>query len=104
MLHDIECSFQVRRPQNITTGLETFRHIHDKKQRPRDNKRYFNQKEVLFKIKMITSSIKQYLYLCKLIYCYNCLRYTHSITITLTCMLYIVLDMETLFILLFIKR
>lgn len=37
--------YEVRRPKNITTGLGTFHHIHDKRQRPRDNKRFFNQKE-----------------------------------------------------------
>ncbi|XP_071099414.1 beta-1,4-galactosyltransferase 7-like [Haliotis cracherodii] len=34
----------VQRPQNITTGNRTFRHVHDRKRRPRDNKRYFDQR------------------------------------------------------------
>lgn len=38
--------FQIRRPKNITTGYKTFKHLHDRKRRPRDNKRYFNQSEV----------------------------------------------------------
>lgn len=33
----------VARPQHITTGRRTFRHIHNKKERPRDQKRYGNQ-------------------------------------------------------------
>ncbi|XP_053406846.1 beta-1,4-galactosyltransferase 7-like [Mercenaria mercenaria] len=42
--------YEVRRPKNITTGLGTFHHIHDKRQRPRDNKRYFDQKEKTSKL------------------------------------------------------
>lgn len=38
--------YHVRRPQNISKDDgPVFKHIHDKKVRPRDNKRYFNQKE-----------------------------------------------------------
>ncbi|KAL5020105.1 hypothetical protein ScPMuIL_002997 [Solemya velum] len=37
---------KVRRPQNITTGFQTFKHIHDKRKRPRDYKRFFNQTEL----------------------------------------------------------
>lgn len=37
--------YEIRRPKNVTTGLKTFKHIHDKRRRPRDNKRYFGQKE-----------------------------------------------------------
>lgn len=37
---------KISRPVNITTGYKTFRHIHDPKKRPRDNKRYFNQRKV----------------------------------------------------------
>ena len=37
---------QVTRPTGIKTGYKTFRHIHNKKTRPRDNKRYFNQTQV----------------------------------------------------------
>ncbi|KAL4232083.1 Beta-1 [Mactra antiquata] len=37
--------YEIRRPVNITSGYKTFKHIHDKKNRPRDNKRYFNQSE-----------------------------------------------------------
>ncbi|XP_064630880.1 beta-1,4-galactosyltransferase 7-like [Lineus longissimus] len=36
----------VTRPQNITTGYRTFRHIHDRQRRVRDMKQYFNQKEM----------------------------------------------------------
>ena len=35
----------VHYPQGITTGYNTFRHIHDKDRRPRDQKRFLNQKE-----------------------------------------------------------
>ena len=31
---------------NITTGYKTFRHVHDRKRRPRDQRRYFDQIEV----------------------------------------------------------
>lgn len=37
---------QVHYPQGITTGYKTFRHVHDKKKRPRDQKRYHNQWDV----------------------------------------------------------
>lgn len=42
--------YEVRRPKNVSTLLNTFRHIHDKKRRPRDNKRYFDQKEKTSKL------------------------------------------------------
>ena len=38
--------FQVYRPQNITTGNKTLLHIHDRKERKRDYKRYADQKQV----------------------------------------------------------
>ena len=37
---------QVQYPQGIKTGYKTFKHIHDKEKRPRDQKRYQNQWEV----------------------------------------------------------
>ena len=37
---------QVQYPQGIKTGYTTFRHIHDRDKRPRDQKRYHNQWEV----------------------------------------------------------
>lgn len=41
-----EAEIPVRRPspEVVNTGYNTFKHIHDKIRRPRDNKRYFNQK------------------------------------------------------------
>ncbi|XP_063434377.1 beta-1,4-galactosyltransferase 7-like [Mytilus trossulus] len=38
-----KAGLNVTRPQGITTGYKTFKHIHNKIKRPRDNKRYFNQ-------------------------------------------------------------
>ena len=40
---------QVQYPQGIKTGYKTFKHIHDKDKRPRDQKRYHNQWEVIAK-------------------------------------------------------
>lgn len=41
------CYFtQVQYPKGIKTGYSTFKHIHDKKKRPRDQKLYHNQREV----------------------------------------------------------
>lgn len=37
---------QVQYPQGIKTGHLTFAHIHDKDERPRDQNKYFNQKDV----------------------------------------------------------
>ena len=37
---------QIGRPGNLSTGLHTFRHIHDKRVGKRDSKRYFDQKRV----------------------------------------------------------
>lgn len=37
---------KVQYPQGITTGYNTFKHIHDRKERPRDMKRYGNQWQV----------------------------------------------------------
>lgn len=37
---------KVQYPRGITTGYNTFRHIHDRDKRPRDQKRIMNQKEV----------------------------------------------------------
>lgn len=47
-----KAGLKVRRPDNttITTGSATFRHIHDKHVRPRDNKRYFDQKQKTSKL------------------------------------------------------
>ena len=41
-----EQKLDIRRPDTsvVTTGKQTFRHIHDRVKRPRDNKRYYNQK------------------------------------------------------------
>ena len=41
-----ELKLDIRRPDTsvVTTGKQTFRHIHDRVKRPRDNKRYYNQK------------------------------------------------------------
>lgn len=41
-----ELKLAIKRPDTsvITTGNKTFRHIHDRLKRPRDNKRYDNQK------------------------------------------------------------
>lgn len=41
--------YQLLRPKGITTGYNTFKHIHDKVKRPRDYKRYGSQKQVQFK-------------------------------------------------------
>ena len=37
---------QVGKPVNITTGLLTFKHLHDEKRRKRDKSRYFDQYKV----------------------------------------------------------
>lgn len=39
-----KAGLKVSRPTGITTGNKTFRHIHDRRKRPRDKKRYFGQK------------------------------------------------------------
>ncbi|XP_062601148.1 beta-1,4-galactosyltransferase 7-like [Saccostrea cucullata] len=36
-------ALEIERPKGITTGNQTFRHIHNRKKRPRDNYRYFGQ-------------------------------------------------------------
>ncbi|XP_064600700.1 beta-1,4-galactosyltransferase 7-like [Liolophura sinensis] len=41
-----QAKLTVYRPEGITTGKKTFHHIHDRRKRSRDNKRYFNQKEI----------------------------------------------------------
>ncbi|KAL5471494.1 hypothetical protein EMCRGX_G029617 [Ephydatia muelleri] len=41
-----EAGLKIQYPRNITTGTNTFKHIHDKFARPRDQKKYFNQWEV----------------------------------------------------------
>lgn len=41
-----EAGMTVKYPKGITTGYNTFRHIHDRDKRPRDQKRLHNQKEV----------------------------------------------------------
>lgn len=42
-----DAGLKVQYPQNITTGTtNTFKHIHDKAARPRDQKKYFNQWEI----------------------------------------------------------
>ena len=41
-----EAELKVQYPRNITTGTNTFKHIHDKSARPRDQKKYFNQWEI----------------------------------------------------------
>ncbi|KAL8567965.1 hypothetical protein ACOMHN_029140 [Nucella lapillus] len=40
-----KANLQISRPGNLTTGYKSFRHIHDKRTRPRDNYRYFDQRE-----------------------------------------------------------
>lgn len=42
-----ESKIPIKRPDTtlITTGYQSFRHIHDRVKRPRDNRRYGNQKE-----------------------------------------------------------
>ncbi|ELT90432.1 hypothetical protein CAPTEDRAFT_75285, partial [Capitella teleta] len=35
---------QIKRPKDIYTGYDTFKHVHDHNRRPRDNRRYGNQK------------------------------------------------------------
>lgn len=47
-----KAGLRVRRPDNttITTGQNTFKHIHDKRLKPRDNKRYFDQKQKTSKL------------------------------------------------------
>lgn len=39
---------QISRPGNLTSGYKSFMHIHDKRKRPRDNYRFFDQREVNF--------------------------------------------------------
>lgn len=43
-------SFQVHRPSGITTGYETFQHLHDPAWRKRDQKRIAAQKQEQFKV------------------------------------------------------
>lgn len=40
-----KAGLSISRPGNLTTGFKSFKHIHDKRKRPRDNYRYFDQKE-----------------------------------------------------------
>ncbi|XP_070541113.1 beta-1,4-galactosyltransferase 7-like [Ptychodera flava] len=40
-----EAGFQISYPEGLTTGYNSFRHIHNSSKRERDKKRYFNQKE-----------------------------------------------------------
>lgn len=40
-----KANLQVHRPGNLTTGYKSFKHIHDKRKRPRDNYRFFDQRE-----------------------------------------------------------
>ncbi|XP_052227017.1 beta-1,4-galactosyltransferase 7-like isoform X2 [Dreissena polymorpha] len=37
-------AYEIRRPQNVSTGLNTFKHIHEKQRRPRDSSNFFDQK------------------------------------------------------------
>ncbi|XP_076811644.1 beta-1,4-galactosyltransferase 7-like [Clavelina lepadiformis] len=43
-----ENSLTLYRPTGLSTGYETFKHIHDKERRPRDYKRYGEQKKTQF--------------------------------------------------------
>lgn len=47
-----KAGLKVGRPDNatITTGLNTFKHVHDKRMKPRDNTRYFDQKQKTSKL------------------------------------------------------
>ncbi|KAK3094815.1 hypothetical protein FSP39_006563 [Pinctada imbricata] len=45
---------KIHRPKNITTGYKTFRHIHDKRKRPRDQARIFDQKIKTSKLDRVT--------------------------------------------------
>ncbi|XP_074642346.1 beta-1,4-galactosyltransferase 7-like [Tubulanus polymorphus] len=45
----MQAGLQVRRPEGITTGYETFYHIHDRHKRKRDFAKYENQKQVTSK-------------------------------------------------------
>ncbi|XP_029658246.1 beta-1,4-galactosyltransferase 7-like [Octopus sinensis] len=38
-----KAGLNISRPQNITTGYKTFKHLHDSKKRRRDTSRFFNQ-------------------------------------------------------------
>ncbi|KAL3864202.1 hypothetical protein ACJMK2_005907 [Sinanodonta woodiana] len=38
-----KAGLKVSQPKNITTGKQTFKHVHNTRNRPRDNKRYFEQ-------------------------------------------------------------
>ncbi|KAK0051287.1 beta-1 4-galactosyltransferase 7-like isoform X1 [Biomphalaria pfeifferi] len=40
-----KAKFTLQRPGNLTTGYQSFKHIHDRKKRPRDYNRFFDQKE-----------------------------------------------------------
>lgn len=42
----VEQGMKIHYPQGITTGHKTFRHIHDRQKRPRDQKKYHNQWDV----------------------------------------------------------
>ena len=42
----IEAGMKIHHPEGISTGYQTFRHIHDRHKRPRDQKSYHNQREV----------------------------------------------------------
>lgn len=49
-----KANLNVTRPIGITTGYKTFRHIHNKQIRKRDNKRYFNQTILTSRLDRIT--------------------------------------------------
>lgn len=49
-----KANLNVTRPTGITTGYKTFRHIHNKKIRKRDNKRYFNQTMLTSRLDRVT--------------------------------------------------
>ncbi|KAH9500049.1 Beta-1,4-galactosyltransferase 7 [Bulinus truncatus] len=40
-----KANFTLQRPDNLTSGYQSFKHLHDRKKRPRDYNRYFDQKE-----------------------------------------------------------
>ena len=42
----LEMNLSVKRPTHISTGLKTFKHVHNKKERPRDYKQYGQQRKV----------------------------------------------------------
>lgn len=44
-----EAKLTINRPQGVTTGYHTYKHVHDKVRRPRDSKRIGDQKKDQFK-------------------------------------------------------